>query len=31
MRRILCSIMVEAKSIDQIGRESAIPLSTCYR
>jgi len=31
MRRILCSIMSEGKSIEQISRENAIPMSTCYR
>ena len=30
MRRILCSMMVEAKSIEQIERENGIPLITCY-
>ena len=27
MRKILCSIMSEAKSIEQISRENGIPLS----
>jgi hypothetical protein len=31
MRRILCSIMSQGKSIEQISRENRIPLSTCYR
>jgi len=29
MRRILRSIISEAKSVDQISKESAVPASTC--
>jgi DNA-binding Lrp family transcriptional regulator len=31
MRRILSSIISEAKSVDQISKESGVPASTCYR
>lgn len=31
MRRIICSTIVEAKSIEEIKQESGIPISTCYR
>jgi hypothetical protein len=31
MRRILAATMVEDKPIDQISKEKAIPMSSCYR
>ena len=31
MRKILCSVMSEAKSVEEISKENGIPLSTCYR